>query len=156
MRLGFGGVLLLSAVSLTPRQTAEIRRVEDRLLSPCCYTQPVSEHMSDVAVQMRADITTMVASGQDEEQIVRHYKAEYGERILVVPDGRIGTTLFRGPEILCLLALIPTLFMIRKFLCSARAAAAVSDISPEHYALLRNEIESATADMDDLTGNQRI
>lgn len=149
MKLRFAGLLFLSTAVLTPRQTAEIRRVEDRLLSPCCYTQPVSEHMSDVAVQMRADITAMVAGGQDEEQVVRHYKAEYGGRILVVPDGPIGTTLFIAPEILCSLALILTLLMIRKFLSSAPMAAKVSDISPEHYALLRKEIESAITDMDD-------
>jgi len=135
---------------LTPRQTAEIRRVEDRLLSPCCYTQPVSQHMSDVAAQMRGEITAMVVAGQDEEEIVGHYKAQYGERILVIPDGKTGTALFEMPAAICLLAVFPTFLMFRKFLSPGRATGEyeISRIPPQRYEVLRREIERATGDSD--------
>ena len=92
-------VLALAATpaALTPQQDAAIRRVEDRLLAPCCYSQSVAEHMSPVAEQMREEITQMVASGESETAILDHYKALYGERILIIPGGGTGRVLFALP-----------------------------------------------------------
>lgn len=90
-------VLLSSAASLTPQQTAELNRLEDSLLAPCCYSQPIARHMSGEAEQMRHEVTEMVAAGRSESDILDHYKALYGERILIVPDGRVGKILFALP-----------------------------------------------------------
>ena len=58
-----GAIFLLAlSISLNPQQTAEVRDVEGRLLAPCCYTQPVGQHMSDVAVEMRGEIVTRSSS----------------------------------------------------------------------------------------------
>lgn len=91
--------LLSTPAALTPQQHAEIRRVEDKLLAPCCYSQSVAEHMSPVAEQMRQEITEMVAAGKSEPAIIEHYKALYGERILIIPSGETGRILFTLPAV---------------------------------------------------------
>ena len=78
---------LVNMASLSIAQTAQIQKVEKRLLAPCCYTQSIAEHGSDIAVQMRGEVTEMVADGKSEKEIVDHYKNIYGDGILIVPDG---------------------------------------------------------------------
>jgi cytochrome c-type biogenesis protein CcmH len=87
-------LLFSSAVPLTPQQTTEVKRLEDSLLAPCCYSQSIARHMSPEAEQMRHEVIEMVASGRSQNEILEHYKALYGERILIVPDGRTGRVLF--------------------------------------------------------------
>ncbi len=93
-------LLLATSVSLTPQQRAEVKRLDDSLLAPCCYTQPISQHLSDAAEEMRQQVDEMVASGMGDREIIEHYRQEYGDRILVVPDGNTGQVLFAIPAVL--------------------------------------------------------
>jgi len=72
---------------LTHAQKALIRKIEGRVMAPCCYTQTILDHDSQVAVDMRDEVTALVASGKSEEEIITYYRTKYGETILVVPDG---------------------------------------------------------------------
>jgi cytochrome c-type biogenesis protein CcmH len=78
---------------LAPEQVAQIRKIEGRLMAPCCYSQTILEHDSDVAERMRQEVTTMVASDRSEQEIITFFRTKYGETILVVPDGATGRTL---------------------------------------------------------------
>jgi len=110
-------LLLSSAVAqLSPQQAAEVKKVEESLLAPCCYTQSIALHSSPVAEQMRHEVTDMVASGKTEAEIIGHYKALYGERILIVPDGRTGEVLFAFPVAAFFSCLGALLFFLRKML----------------------------------------
>jgi len=62
-------LLLVNVVSLSNAQKSEIRKVEERLLAPCCYTQSIAVHGSEVADQMRAEVTEMVVQGRTENEI---------------------------------------------------------------------------------------
>ncbi len=64
------------------------REIEDSLVAPCCWTQPVSQHDSEVAAQIRDEVRTMLAEGRSREQILDFYIAKYGERILVTPRAK--------------------------------------------------------------------
>ena len=66
--------LTASTGSLTAAQREVVRQVDQRLLAPCCYSQPVGEHLSAEAAQMRMEIEAMAASGQSEAAIIAHYK----------------------------------------------------------------------------------
>ena len=92
-------LLKSSAGASAPPPRAVVARVEQRLLAPCCYSQPVGEHMSAEAAEMRREIEDLAASGNSEAAIIAHYKAQYGERILVIPDGGTGRVLFILPPI---------------------------------------------------------
>ena len=72
---------------ITHEQEALIRKIEGRLMAPCCYTQTIRDHDSQVAVDMRNEVTAFVAAGKSEQEIITYYRTKYGETILVVPDG---------------------------------------------------------------------
>lgn len=66
-------------------QEARIERIEDAVLAPCCYTEPVSRHQSEVAVKMRLEIAKWVAAGKTDQEILDAYVKQYGSKVLVDP-----------------------------------------------------------------------
>lgn len=64
------------------------REIEDNLIAPCCWTQPVSGHYSEVAEKIRKEVHEMVAADKSRDEILDHYVAEYGERILAAPRAK--------------------------------------------------------------------
>lgn len=90
----------------------------------------------------------MVANGRNEHEISDYYKALYGERILIVPDGRTGQVLFALPVVafvVCLGALLLFLrraIRVRRYCC---ADLAVSERGPTWDAI-RAEIERETGE----------
>jgi cytochrome c-type biogenesis protein CcmH len=109
---------LVSPASLTTAQTAEIQKVEKRLLAPCCYTQSIAEHGSDISVQMRSEVIEMVSDGKSEQEIVEHYRSIYGDRILIVPDGVTGKILFGLPVAISILGCLVLFMCFRRMLRS--------------------------------------
>ena len=89
---------------LSQQQMSTLIHVERLLMAPCCFTQTVDVHMSDIAQTMRQEVASMVRQGQRDSDIFEHYKAIYGEQILAVPDGRLGTTAFAIPVTVSTLA----------------------------------------------------
>jgi cytochrome c-type biogenesis protein CcmH len=86
---------LLSLCLLIPAQVImfgdgpnRVLRIQDRFIAPCCWSQSVAMHDSPVAREMRDEIVKLVSEGKTEEQIVDHYVARYGERILRQPRGK--------------------------------------------------------------------
>ena len=91
-----------------------VRRIEDRFVAPCCWSESVAVHRSEVAAEMRAEIERMVAGGKTEDQIVDYYVARYGEKILLEPRGSVGRYLFWIPPLLILLATLGLLLYLRR------------------------------------------
>jgi cytochrome c-type biogenesis protein CcmH len=112
--------LLANGSFLTGPQKAEVRRVEGRLLAPCCYTQSIAEHGSEIARQMRREVAQKVAEGRTEEEVISYYKALYGDRILIVPHGITGTILFSLPLVTSVLASVVLAVFLRKMLRSGK------------------------------------
>ena len=59
--------------------------VEEQLIAPCCWRAPLSQHYSGTAERMKEDLREMLANGKTQAEILDHYKAMYGERILSSP-----------------------------------------------------------------------
>jgi len=112
--------LVANGSFLTGPQTSEVQRIEERLLAPCCYTQSIAEHGSEIARQMRTEVVQMVAEGQTEEEVISHYKTLYGDRILIVPDGITGKILFGLPVVIAVLAAVVLAVFLRKMLRSGK------------------------------------
>lgn len=141
-------VLLSSTVSLTPQQQAQVKRLEESLLAPCCYTQCIAKHTSEAAAQMRDEVTNMVANGMSDQQIITHYKAIYGDQILIVPDGKAGKILFAFPLGIFLLALGILLLVLRRMLrprAVSPSPAPVPKVTPS-LSVFRERIERETGD----------
>lgn len=80
------GVSAFTAAAETPdEQKARVQRIEDAVLAPCCYTEPVSRHQSEVAVKMRIEIAKWVSAGRADQEILDTYVQQYGTRVLVDP-----------------------------------------------------------------------
>ena len=125
MKLAAFLLLATSLISFTPQQLKSIRKVEARIMAPCCYTQTILDHDSEVAAQMRAQVEQMVASGMSEEAIQNYYKARYGERILVTPDGWNGVIAWSVPWIALASGCAIVVLFIRRQKRAALAQAAL-------------------------------
>jgi len=77
-----------AAQSLTASQAALVRDIENNLIAPCCWIQPISEHPSEISDIMRMEVREMVAEGKSRDEILDFYVARYGERILAAPRAR--------------------------------------------------------------------
>ena len=100
---------------LTQGQRDLLTHVERLLMAPCCYTQTIDVHTSEIAETMRREVTQMVRQGQTGADIFSHYKAGYGEQILAVPDGRLGTTAFVIPPTVAALATGALTYVLYRF-----------------------------------------
>jgi hypothetical protein len=67
-------------------QRARIQHLEKAVLAPCCYTETVGQHQSEIAVQMRVEIAKWVEQGRTDEEILDTYAARYDAKVLVDPN----------------------------------------------------------------------
>jgi len=79
-------LLPILALGAAPDQKqARIERLERRVFAPCCYTESVAIHQSEIALKMRLEIAGWVEQGSTDEQILGTYIARYGEKVLIDP-----------------------------------------------------------------------
>jgi cytochrome c-type biogenesis protein CcmH len=78
----------LSESGLTPEQEKQARALEGKLIAPCCWTQPVSDHQSEASDQIKAEIRMLVAQGSSDKEILDTFIVRYGEKILAAPAPR--------------------------------------------------------------------
>jgi cytochrome c-type biogenesis protein CcmH len=123
-------VLLFLALQPLAAEENAVKRIQDRFLAPCCWQQSVAVHDSDIAKQMRAEIASMVANGQNEAQIIDLYVARYGERILREPRGANWWWSILVPLALIALATAGLVFFLRRQLKPPALVAATADLSP--------------------------
>ena len=105
-------LLLLAIFALTLDQDRRIKKLEESLMAPCCYSQPIREHMSMEAAQMRDEVSNMVLSGRSDREILAFYESKYGKTILVVPNGMAGLLAFGIPIGVALIATVLAAFYI--------------------------------------------
>jgi cytochrome c-type biogenesis protein CcmH/NrfF len=98
-----------------------LSKLYSTFMAPCCYGGDLTVHDSAAASELRARIDAMVKAGQSDDQIKATLVAEYGERILSVPEGAKARWLFRIPWVIGLLALAAVLFFLRRMRHSAAA-----------------------------------
>jgi cytochrome c-type biogenesis protein CcmH/NrfF len=103
-------LLPLSAFAETSdQQQARVERLEHAVLAPCCYTESVAVHQSEIAVKMRLEIAKWVAAGKSDQEILDTYSGLYGAKVLVDPR-----TMPRGwmPFVPWLVAVLGVFFVV--------------------------------------------
>jgi cytochrome c-type biogenesis protein CcmH len=148
VKLLIGLVLSANLTSLTPTQIATIHRLEDRLMAPCCYTQTIREHQSEVAEQMREEVTQMVSDGKSEKEIIAYYKTKYGETILVTPDGAAGKIIVAVPAAVLVLGLFLVGMVLRPAIYP-RAVATAATLSPAVAAVDAQRVERIRRELEE-------
>lgn len=148
MHIAVSLLLALSSIPLTAGQSAKINKLENKLMAPCCYTQTIHDHNSQEAEQMREEVTSMVVAGKSEEEIIRYYKAKYGETILVVPDGMAGKLTYLIPVGVFVLSSGLLIFVIRR---SIRSKAVAMETIPSfrsdaEWETIRSKIRAETGE----------
>ena len=76
-------LLMLAEPAEQPQ--ARVDRLEHAVLAPCCYTESVAIHQSEIALKMRLEITKWVAAGKSDQEILDTYAGLYGRKVLVDP-----------------------------------------------------------------------
>ncbi len=102
-------LLILTAVTLTAQDLKSERQInlEKQLMAPCCYGGAIYDHESGVADQMKRDIAIMIKDGKSDDEILAHYEAEYGEKILATPKAKgFNLAAWWVPAVLGILALL--------------------------------------------------
>lgn len=83
--------LVLVLVTLGPVAAAapavSAAYVTGRLLAPCCWTQTLDIHESELSTTLRNEIDARVRRGESATQIEDDMASRYGERIRAVPRG---------------------------------------------------------------------
>jgi cytochrome c-type biogenesis protein CcmH len=91
------------------------KQIETELIAPCCWSQQVSQHESQAATEIRADIRQRLSTGQTHEKILDAYVAEYGGRILAVPPAKgFNYLLFTLPPLLFLATGVLVVLFVRR------------------------------------------
>ncbi len=121
------------------------RRIEGKLMAPCCWAEPVSQHLSPVAEEMRREIRKMLGEGRSEQEILDTYVARYGVRILTSPPARgFNLVLYILPWLFGITAILGLSLIIRRWLGSRPAAAT----SPPFNARDEERIEQELRDLE--------
>lgn len=117
-RLGvLAAALVLAAGVWGQTQDRErIRRLEEKLIAPCCWSESVASHRSEIAAEMRAEIARMVQEGKSDREILDYYKAKYGTRILMEPEGQLRIWAYTVPIIASIAGLAFVVWLIRRML----------------------------------------
>jgi cytochrome c-type biogenesis protein CcmH len=78
-------VFSLAALAAVQSTEETAREIEAMLIAPCCWSQPVSQHYSEAADQIRKQVRELLVAGKSKQQILDYYVSVYGERILASP-----------------------------------------------------------------------
>jgi cytochrome c-type biogenesis protein CcmH len=137
--------MLWVAVSLgadTAQIDKKAREIEDNLIAPCCWTQPVSEHYSDVAEKIRKEVREMVAAGKSRDEILDHYVAEYGERILATPRAKgFNRLVYILPWLALILGAWLLIILIRKLRAPVPASTPEPLPDPRYASVVEKEMK---------------
>jgi len=102
--------------ALTEEQKTRIDFLEHRVLAPCCWQEPVADHRSEISLQMQTEIKEMVLAGKTDREILDHYKAQYGMRIFVEPEGTQFVVMNVVPFVFLGIGGIVVIFVLRNWL----------------------------------------
>ncbi|MEJ5368537.1 MAG: cytochrome c-type biogenesis protein [Bryobacteraceae bacterium] len=118
--------LLAAAFSAVWAQTGKdrARALQEKLIAPCCWSESVAMHRSEIAAEMRAEIARMVQEGRSDREILDFYKAKYGTRILMEPEGQLRLWAYTIPIVAVVIGLALVVWLIRRMVRPQPEAAA--------------------------------
>ena len=99
-------------------------------MAPCCWSESVAQHRSEAALEMKREISQLIAQGKADNEIVAVFTARHGQRILVEPEGGTGALLTAIPVVAIALGVLFTALIIRKLRRPAKPAVASAGTAP--------------------------
>lgn len=110
-------VLFLLAAPALLAETAQERekRLQGRLVASCCWSEPISIHRSGAALEMRAQLHSLIAAGRSDREIFDAFTRQYGQRVLIEPEGGLAIATYALPIVAAVLGLIVVLVALRRW-----------------------------------------
>ena len=137
----------IAALGAESKQNAEkAREIEDHLIAPCCWSQPVSQHYSEVAEQIRKEVSEMVAAGKSRDEILDYFVSQYGERILATPRPKGFNTMVYILPCVALIVGAWLLYVLLKRLRSPISSPVPAPLPGDRYASI---IEKELKDLEE-------
>lgn len=122
--------LLFCSAARADDEAQRVKRIQERFIAPCCWSENVAVHRSETAAEMRTEIAAMVHAGKSEDAIVAYYVGQHGERILMEPVGQKSIWLRVMPFAALALAAVLLVMYLRRAIRPAAAPAAVTGTGP--------------------------
>lgn len=111
------------AVFVCAAQAPRAKMLQEKLMAPCCWSESVAVHRSEIAAEMRAGIERMVAEGRSDREILDHYKAIHGQRVLLEPEGAKRVWVYAIPVAASAFGVWLVVWIIRRMVHPAQSAA---------------------------------
>jgi cytochrome c-type biogenesis protein CcmH len=126
----------------------EARLLETRLIAPCCWTQPVSEHRSEASDEVKRQIRALLAGGKSRQEVLDAFVAQYGPRILAEPPARgVGGLLYVGLPLAFVLGGVALVLFLGQAGVRQRVEAA-REASPADDAAYAERLDEELRQMD--------
>ncbi len=93
---------------------ARREKLYSTFIAPCCWRENLTVHDSQAAEDLRTRIDRLVDAGQSDNEIKAALVADFGPRILSLPEGRTRVWLFWTPFAVALIALGLVLVALRR------------------------------------------
>ena len=96
-------IFLVVVMVFTPLASAvdaanpRLEKLYASFIAPCCWSRNLTEHNSQIAAEMRAQIDQMVQAGRSDDEIKSVFVAKFGKRVLALPEGAPRVWLFWTP-----------------------------------------------------------
>lgn len=133
---------LPAAVQNNNADSALVRDIENHLIAPCCWTQPISEHESQVATEMRDQVKVMVSQGMSREAILDFFVKQYGERVLATPRPEgFNRLVYILPWVALLAGAGIVMALLRKFRTPAPAEVPQSQPESRYMSVIEKELK---------------
>ena len=110
--------------------------IEGRLMAPCCWTQTIDIHNSEITLSMRHEIRRRLRNGESAEAIQDSFVQRYGPKILAVQENSQLKNVFIGLFVAMGGAGVAAAMMIgrwRKQSAPSNGAPAKADTAPDQW-----------------------
>ncbi len=139
-------VLLAAPPALGTGVEERAKKLEGKLMAPCCMANTLAEHESGPSTRMRREIRAMLAAGRSEREILDHYVGQYGPQILSAPEAKgFGLTAYLVPFVLLVGGAVLMYLALRRWAAMRTQIAGPTDepaqIDPEHLARLERDLQ---------------
>lgn len=126
---------LVFVTGLAANEQDRVKALQDKFLSPCCWSESVLHHRSELATGMRREIASLVQAGKSDSAIVDTFIARHGRRVLREPEGTASWVLNSVLAAVLALAAFAVVVMIRRL----RSRAPLVELQPANVLNLPDE-----------------
>lgn len=94
---------------------ARERALQEKLVAACCWNESIAVHRSPTSLEMRAAVRRLIADGRTDRQILDAFKAKYGARVLIEPEGPQAAFAYATVVLVALAGLFTVILILRRW-----------------------------------------